>query len=86
MASALSSAVPVSLRQAARGAHTLVREVRSDLEHSIDKGRRLARGGRKAVSRAVTRVDRFADQNTALVATAVLAVGFALGFLVRRRR
>ena len=75
MASALSSAVPVSLRQAARGAQSLVREVRNDLEDSIDKGRRLARGGRKAVSRAVTRVDWFSDDNTALVAAAVLAVG-----------
>ena len=86
MASALGSAVPVSLRHAARGAQTLVREVRSDLEDSIHRGRRLARNGRKAMSRAVTRVDRFADDNTALVAAGVLAVGFALGFLVRRRR
>lgn len=86
MASALGSAVPVSLRQAARGAQSLVREVRNDLEDSIDTGRRLARNGRKAVSRAATRVDRFADDNTALVAAGVLALGFALGFLVRSRR
>ena len=86
MGRALSSAVPVSFREAARGAKTLVREVRNDLEDSVDKGRRLARNGRKAVSRAVTRVDRFSDDNTALVAAGVLALGFAIGFLVRSRR
>lgn len=85
MASALSSAVPVSFREAARGAQSLAREVRNDLEDSLDKGRQLARASRKAISRTATRVDQFADDNTALVALAAVGIGFALGFLVRRR-
>ena len=70
MSSAIGSTVPDTLRQAARGAQSLFRDVKDDLEDSIDKGRRLARGGRKAISRAATRVDQFADDNTALVAAA----------------
>lgn len=86
MANAIGAAVPDTLRQAARGAQSLVREVKVNLEDSLDRGRRMARNGRRAVSRAATRIDRYADENTALVAAAVLAVGFALGYMARRRR
>lgn len=86
MANALRSAMPVSIRDAARGAQTLVREVKNEFEDSLDRGRQLARDGKKALSRAATRVDQYADDNTALVVAAVLALGFGLGFLVRRRR
>ncbi len=86
MGNALSAAVPDTFRQAARGAQSLVREVKNDLEDSIDRGRQMARSGKRALSRMATRVDQYADDNTALVAVAVLAVGFALGFAVRRRR
>lgn len=85
MGISISSAVPVSIRDAARGAQTLVREVKNEFEDSLDRGRKLARDGRKALSRTATKVDQYADDNTALVVAAALAVGVGLGLFARRR-
>jgi LPXTG-motif cell wall-anchored protein len=86
MPSALSSTVPDTLRQAARGAQTLLRDVKDDFEDSLDKGRHLARAGRRAISRTAAKVERYADDNTALVTLGALLAGVAVGVLARRRR
>ncbi|MFN7990286.1 MAG: LPXTG cell wall anchor domain-containing protein [Thermoanaerobaculia bacterium] len=86
MSSTLASAVPDTFRQAARGAQSLIRDVKDDLEDSLEKGRHLARAGRRAISRAATNVERYADDNTALVTVGALLAGVLVGVLVRRRR
>ncbi len=80
------SAVPVAFQQAAKSAQTLVKDVRNDLGHAAWRTRRLATESRRRISRTAARVERYADDNTALLSVAVLGVGIALGYLSGRKR
>jgi ElaB/YqjD/DUF883 family membrane-anchored ribosome-binding protein len=78
MEQVLSSATTDAARKTAKDAQDLGKALKHDVEDVVQKGRDVAH-------QIGTRVNAYADDNTALVAVAAFGAGLLVGHLVTRR-